>query len=70
MIVLTTTRIMLIIMLRMLTKTEMKFMMSVRWMHFKTVHVNTGWMTTADETGEPWQDVQKLNQLHKVIFNV
>ena len=54
MIVLTTTRIMLIIMLRMLTKTEMKFMMSViRWMHFKTVHVNTGWMTTADETGDP-----------------
>ena len=30
------------------------FMMSViRWMHFKTVHVNTGWMTTADETGDP-----------------
>jgi len=21
-----------------------------KWMHFKTVHVNTGWMTTADET--------------------
>ena len=50
MIVLTTTTMMLIIMLR---KTEMKFMISARWMHFKTVHVNTGWMTTADETGEP-----------------
>ena len=23
-----------------------------RWMHFKTVHVNTSWMTTADETGD------------------
>jgi len=22
-----------------------------KWMHFKTVHVNTSWMTTADETG-------------------
>ena len=54
MIVLTTTTMMLIIMLKILTKTEMKFMMCVvRWMHFKTVHVNTGWMTTADETGEP-----------------
>ena len=30
---------------------NMDMVLLARWMHFKTVHVNTSWMTTADETG-------------------
>jgi len=38
-----------------------------KWMHFKTVHVNTSWMTTADETGNGYikeSDYVKLLENH------